>query len=113
MNLCTAMYNTDRLLDSFEKIANSLEKIANKEDKKDDLPPGTIALLPGVSLSQWRVASLKRIEKAVEMIDEVMNYPENLPEDNNYENLTYIATEETLTLPREFFEDLKNALMGR
>ena len=107
-----------------KKIADSLEKIAEREiplelqespfikevlETREPLCGSVTLLQPGLNLSQWRVVSLKRNRAALDMIEEVLSYQENFPADNDYSDLTHLV----IAMPRKFFEDLKNILIGK
>ena len=104
-----------------KKIADSLEKIAEREipvessgtELFDQEPGSRVLLQPGLNLSQWRVISLKRNKKALDMVDEVLSYQENFPADNDYSDLTHLVATDFIAMPRKFFEDLKNILIGK
>jgi len=111
-----------------KKIADSLEKIAEREiplelqespfikevlETRGPLCGSVTLLQPGLNLSQWRVVSLKRNRAALDMIEEVLSYQENFPADNDYSDLTHLVATDFIAMPRKFFEDLKNILIGK
>ena len=110
---------TDRMLHLMERLTKAVEKIANKKPEiqiKDSNPEEPIyqLLQPGLNLSQWRISSLKRIEKACEIIDEWLkpSHPfDEVIEENPCRMVHIPLKSNTIILSIEELQNLRKILM--